>query len=358
MTEIVRGVVAGGWSVLVGWVVPALINTAILVYGVVPGASPIRMLRALSLTAGGDWPIGYLLAGLVAGLVFMALQVPLYRVIEGYLWPRRAFAWGRSRRLRAKRILERRLELATLASAEGDGTLDGQGRARLAELRADPALRRWAQADTARTAPQRGLLRERLHRFPVDDDQVIPTRLGNAIRRLEEYGYDRYRLDSQVFWYELSAVVPEQARRQVDNARIAVDFFVCLLYGHLVIAAVAVGSLVADPRRPWQLSAGALVLCALARAWYHAAVSATDEWATAVRGMVNLGRAPLARSLGLELPRTITDERAMWTLASKVSRLPYDPRAAALDRYRTSAAGHDGWADPADRASPADSAGD
>ena len=83
------------------------------------------------------------------------------------------------------------------------------------------------------------LLDERLHRYPSDDRQVTPTRLGNAIRRFEEYGYDRFRLDSQVLWHELNAVVLESARKQAEDARTSVDFFVCLIYGHLLVAVSA-----------------------------------------------------------------------------------------------------------------------
>lgn len=82
---------------------------------------------------------------------------------------------------------------------------------------------------------RRALLQERLARYPVDAGQLAPTQLGNAIRHFEEYANDRYRLDSQLLWNELTAVAPDQARRQVDVARTSVDFFVCLLYGHGVV---------------------------------------------------------------------------------------------------------------------------
>jgi hypothetical protein len=68
--------------------------------------------------------------------------------------------------------------------------------------------------------------------------------------------------------------------------------------------------------------------------WYRTAVAATDEWAAAVRALVNVGRAPLAHSLGLALPKSLLEERSMWTLVSKFTRIPYDDPAVALDRYR------------------------
>ncbi|MGW9026539.1 hypothetical protein ACWGQ5_20560 [Streptomyces sp. NPDC055722] len=53
------------------------------------------------------------------------------------------------------------------------------------------------------------------------------------------------------------------------------------------------------------------------------------------RALVNTGRKPLAENLGLVLPADIADERRMWTLVGKLSRLPYDDKAAALNPYRS-----------------------
>jgi hypothetical protein len=83
----------------------------------------------------------------------------------------------------------------------------------------------------------------------------------------------------------------------------------------------------------WGVVAGLLVVAHL---WYRAAVITTDDWAAAVRAMVNVGRVPLAQALGLRLPDGLADERTMWTLSSQLTRLAYDDRATQLDKYRTS----------------------
>jgi hypothetical protein len=138
-----------------------------------------------------------------------------------------------------------------------------------------------------------------------------------------------------VLWYELSTVAPELTGKQVDRARTTVDFFVCLLYGHLIVALTVIGTLVAGARRWTPVPvAAALLLVAFAHVWYRIAVVATDDWAGAVRAMVNVGRRPLTEALGLRLPGGIAHEREMWALVSKLARLPFDPRAAALDRFR------------------------
>lgn len=53
-----------------------------------------------------------------------------------------------------------------------------------------------------------------------------------------------------------------------------------------------------------------------------------------MRALVNAGRKPLADSLGLVLPKELAEERRMWTLVSRFSRIPFHERASALDRYR------------------------
>jgi hypothetical protein len=127
--------------------------------------------------------------------------------------------------------------------------------------------------------------------------------------------------------------VDERVTRQVEQARTTVNFFVALLYGHVLLAAaVAVTALAGLRPLLW---IAALGLPALAYAWYRLAVLATDDWAAAVRAMVNIGRAPLAAALGLTLPETLSDERRMWARQSRLVRLAYDERSDGIDPVRT-----------------------
>ncbi|WP_393063037.1 hypothetical protein [Streptomyces sp. LN549] len=277
-----------------------------------------------------------LTASVLMGLILNALQIPLYRVLEGYLfWPARLYA-RRSRHHRGRR---------RMLADEVTRTRSARRAAAERAQPADTALRPLTSGGAASgvsdprydvaTATQQALLGERLARYPVQDDQVTPTRLGNAIRRLEEYGYDRYRLDSQVLWNELTATAPEQARRQVDIARTSVDFFIALLYGHTALVAMALGATSVEGADPQILLGTAGVLGILCPLWYRAAVAATDEWAASVRALINLGRHPLAQAMGLNLPQDIEEEREMWRMVSRMSRTRFQDGAAALNRFRS-----------------------
>ncbi|MCX4826122.1 hypothetical protein OG883_41365 [Streptomyces sp. NBC_01142] len=301
MGDIAKGVLGGGWALLVGWILPTALNVAVFTLAVAPSLHRPTALDPLWPASNGPTALLLLVAAVLLGLVLNALQTPLYRVLEGYaLWPTAAYERGcRVQRSRHQRTVDRL---------------------------ADPTF----------TSPiRRAILQEKFNRYPVSDKQITPTRLGNAIRRFEEYGYDRYRLDTQVLWNELASSAPEPTTKQVVTARTSVDFFVALLYGHAAVAVTAFASLSAShAHRPVLVITG-VTLAVLTPAWYHGAVAATDEWAAAVRALVNLGRKPLADGLGLVLPKSLEDERRMWQLVTRISTKSYAPAAdTAFEPYR------------------------
>lgn len=336
MSDIAKGILAGGWSLVAGWIVPVAINVLIFGLFVLPSLGSIPMARQI---LNAPWPersLAGLGVAVVFGLVLSALQNPLYRVLEGYLfWPPRLARFRRDYHAKVKTLQQDRLDVIRLRTLDLQGLLSPQEKQRLADLLAKPPVNRHAEQDLARPAVQRSLLRERLRRYPIDDDQLAPTRLGNAIRRFEEYGYDRYRLDSQALWYELTAVAPSRLTRQVDNARAGVDFFICLMYGNLALAAVALVSLTATRPHYWTLviTAGALIW--LIPVWYRLAWVSTDDWALATRALVDLGRRPLAEGLGLNLPQELNREREMWRRYCRMVRRPYQAsNSSDLDEFR------------------------
>jgi hypothetical protein len=336
MNDIAKGILTGGWSLVAGWILPTAINALVFGFFILPSLYSISLARHLGHASAQDQTLAVLAVAAVGGLVLSALQTPLYRVLEGYLlWPARIARKRREHYVNSMSILQKRLDAIYFRSLDDPAPEDKQ---LLAELEADPDVSRFAKKDQARTTVQRALLAERL-RYPVDDKQVAPTRLGNAIRRHEEYGYNRYQLDSQALWYELTAAAPKPLSRQIDSARAGVDFFVCLLYGQLLVAVTALASLGAPHPHYWTLLVTAAVLVALTLVWYRLAWVNTDDWALAVRALVDLGRKPLAENLGLRLPRELDREREMWLRYCQMVLWPYDEdRAALLDEFRIAGA--------------------
>jgi hypothetical protein len=282
-----------------------------------------------------------LVIGVIIGLLLSALQTQLYRILEGYLGlPAPIVRWATYRQSARKAVLDGRVDRLDLMSAlESRGRLSAEGQRRLDEINSDVRIKKYADRDDRLTELQAALLTEKRKRYPVESRQVAPTRLGNAIRRLEEYGSNRFNLDSQTMWYELYIQSPEEARNQVNQSRTTVDFFVCLLFGHLLVAVALTFELLAlDLRRPTILVFVIVVLALLAMVWYRAAIAATDTWAAAVRALVNVGRKPLAEGLGFQLPATLSEEREMWDGVGRTVDQPYHPAARATDKYRSTIA--------------------
>jgi hypothetical protein len=277
VTDILKGLSAGGWSFLVSWVFPSALYSSLFAVLVFPN---LKLQSAIILA--------FIAIGL--GLLLSATSTVLYRILEGYyLLPGSVRKWKMQRQLNRKHKYLRKLE----RSREDAGESDRNG---------------------ARTANSIdiALISEKLHRFPVDDSQVAPTRLANGIRAFETYGYDRFSLDSQIFWSELIAVAPKPLRDAEDQARASVNLFVSLIY---LSVAFGVASFFAALRM--NVNEGRLLLFGvlaliLSPVWYEFAVLSTSNWHSAVQALVNTGRRELAFRLGLQLPKKFADERLMW----------------------------------------------
>jgi hypothetical protein len=338
VTAIITSLLGGGWELVAGWVLPTALNSVLFGVLVLPAFRRVSGLGPIAMASNPEKALALLAGAVIGGLVLSALQTPLYRVLEGYRgMPARLRHWRTQRHIRRKHLLEKRLRVARLSFRETKGSLRPGEAAELARLRKDPVLSKVPETTGKLSPVTISVLAEKYRRYPVDDGQVLPTRLGNAIRRFEEYGYDRYRLDGVTMWNALVGVVPDGVRKRVDSSRVGVDFFVCLLYGQFILALCGVAALITAPGD----RAGAIMAIAvplvLIPVWYRLAVEATDEWAAAFRGLVDIGRRPLADALGLALPATLEQERRMWQLASRFSRRPYSATDAELDQFRVSA---------------------
>jgi hypothetical protein len=338
VTAIVTSLLGGGWELVAGWVLPTALNSLFFAFLVLPAFRHVTGFHAVLVASHPQQALVLLTVAVVGGLVLSALQTPLYRFLEGYSWPGRARRRRIAHHVTAKGRLSKRLRLARLARRNDAGELSEPQAAELAALMDDPALKHAPERRHVLSPLEISLLAERLRRYPVDDGQVLPTRLGNAIRRFEEYGWDRYRIDIITMWHALTGVVETAVRKQVDAGRTSVDFFVCLIYGHVAVALGAVAALAVDPRHATRPAVAIAVAVAASVVWYWLAVKGTDEWAAAVRGLVDLARKPLAESLGLDLPGTLEQERSMWELVSRQSRRPHGDRDSELDRFRAVAA--------------------
>lgn len=306
MTEVLKAFAGGSWAFLVSWLLPTVAAAglfAIVVYPQVPKDYTTGLLKLDSTTG----PVAVGLAIFVLAFVTASFSQQLYRILEGYLiWPGFLQDW-KIQRHRARR---ERLQLTFRSLSDQTG------------LRAS-------------------LLLERLRQYPDDDRQVAPTLFGNSIRALEMYANDRYDLNTLVLWNDLVASAPDSLQKEEETARASVNFFVAMIYWSVVLAVVSLSTFVAVSlpdswRHPkWQLLLVGALGVLLPAAFYGAAVGRCVYWFSAVRALVNTGRIRLAANLGLQVPDSIEQERAMWRAASSFVYWEYGAnRAKRLDQYR------------------------
>lgn len=286
MSEIAKGLI-GLWSLLAGWIFPAFIFVELgaITAAVVLDREPFKSFFARPLV---DSQSTILFIAAVLGFLFSALQKPLYKVLEGYWWPKPLRDWGIERQ-RAKR--ERKI------------------------AEANRAVRKRTRKESLVWVNMR---------YSNQADEVAPSTFGNAMRRFETYAFDRYHLDSQVLHHHLSASTPESVMRAQDAARVTVDFGVCTAWSGILLTATSLSMWVGLGGRDMLLVWVALLSAAAAVAGYRIAILGTDEWAATVRAQVDLGRGKLATSLGLKMPQNIEKEREMWLHLNRFIKAPYD----------------------------------
>ncbi len=278
MGELFKAITGGLARFVFSWFVPSVVTLGLFWIFVLPSvrdAWPFRPIAAAGRESDVTAGIVFAFVVLVFSILFAYTSLPIYRFLEGYNLPKplaRRFHRRQLQEWRRIRWLEERSRLA------------GQ--------------------------PVPGLDLERIKLYPLRADQVAPTRLGNALRAMETFGYTRYGLDSQSLWFELQSVVPETTRRNTEEGRAPVDFFVssiahmtvlsvlCLIVG---VSTLNVGTCL--------IGLGAAATVPLS---YRLAVRNVKDWGDAVKALVNLGRIPLADHFGLSMPDELSEERNMW----------------------------------------------
>jgi hypothetical protein len=314
MSSLLSGLLAGGWPFLVGWVFPTILAVVAFDVLIEVNNHKLPLISLLQLSATGQ-AIVIVVAAFGIPLLLSALQTQLYRILEGYYFPTQLQVARQNHHRRQRDAVAKKLDTVAKkldAAAGSMNTVTTSSR------------------DAVGQALRYGLLLERLRRYPIDNSQIAPTRLGNAIRAFEVYGSHRFCIDSQVLWYELIGVAPEKTRADLERARAGVDFFVALVYLSTLGGAACIIMSFLQGKPTLGLIIGGIIALCLAPGWYEFAVRSTDDWYQAMQALVNLGRKPLAESLNLTLPGTLEAEREMWKRVGWLINLEYNSQISEL----------------------------
>jgi len=302
-------------TLILGWYVPVLVAAFLFVVVLYPPISHTGALTGIRTSAhqmGLHRAWIFVVFTLVWSIVMSLNSRLFYRLIEGYLWPKKLRSWRTNVHALQWDVLYANRDVREAESTEDPAAL-AVAEARLAkaidaQTNRRHTLLRGPLRKVARPVPWfvNGSTRE----YPDEEKRLLPTRFGNRMRAFESYGATQYRLDSQTLWYELTAQVPKEIRDSLSSANIVSDSFICTLYMFLGLATIAflVGG-VYSRTSAFVLGAASLVIVLVS---HRRLLASTDEWRYAVQALVNIGRKPLAASLGFALPSTLETEREMW----------------------------------------------
>jgi hypothetical protein len=241
------------------------------------------------ISIGGIGALAFLSIGL--GLVIHPIQFAVVQFFEGY--------WGTARFaqfIRAQRILhyQRLCEDLVKESAEAVKTLDS-----LREKGIDSPVH------LAQLISRGGEAERILDNFPRADSDIMPTRLGNMLRRYESQAGVQYGMNALQVVPHLLLIAPPNHVAYVNDQRSQLDLAVRLTFISMAASATAV--LFLWPYGFWILIA--VIPYMLAYLTYRGSVVAAGHYGSSFDTLINLDRFLLYEQLHLPLPVSTANER-------------------------------------------------
>src|SRR5687768_11781917 len=172
--------------------------------------------------------------------------------------------------------------------------------------------------------------------LPVDIDRVGATDLANTLALAEEYPFERYGIDTAVFWPRLTAEIEPAKLDAIKasfgalNGFLNISFLLYVAAVELVIVAIVMTGWVTDPNPQLVLNTRwlALVVMVLGMfSWllgygaYRAAVGSARAVGNTMRTAFDYYRGNILKRFNLTMPDDIEQERVVWLrLAAFVRR--------------------------------------
>jgi hypothetical protein len=236
------------------------------------------------------------------GVVIHPIQFATVQFLEGY--------WGTGRiaqKIRSQRILHYQLLCRRLNQKRNDASdtlADWHDRKVRTTLTIRTPLRsQYDEADRIRSSA-----------FPANLEEVMPTRLGNALRRTESQAGRQYGMDALQVVPHIMLIAPASHVEYVNDQRSQLDLAVRMTL--VSAAASATALLFLWPYGFWAFVA--TIPYAVAYLSYRGAVVAAGHYGAAIDTLINLDRFTLYQQLHLQLPKSAKHEQHM---NEKVRRL-------------------------------------
>ena len=253
---------------------------------------PYRFAPSLIGYLAADLLVGTTVLGLlswVGGIVLLAVNRDLYRLMEGYgkYNPVKLFGEFEKRRYAKARAKLKKLD------DEYTQCLEAQ--------KAFP---------TASRTRRNQVMRQLAEEFPDKEEYLLPTPFGNVLRSFETYPREMYGLEAIDGWGRLLAVIPKEYIELMDGAKSQVDFWVNLGVVFILLQIEYVGLVYSfgGSLNGWVV----FLFIALGTIAPLRATSAAREWGDYVKSAFDMFAPKMRETLGFELPKNREEEEAQW----------------------------------------------
>jgi hypothetical protein len=230
---------------------------------------------------------GLVISTLVVALALHTIQFAIIQFLEGY--------WGGNavmRRLRASRIDHHRRRLRSLQVAFS------AARSQVRELDEDSFAR------TAASTTAADFLNA-IDAYPPEPDKILPTRLGNVLRKHEDRAGKAYGLDVLRVATLLAMVAPARHTTYLADQRNALELAVRLCASGMIAFAATIVLM-----WPWDLWLFlAVIPYTVSYISYRGAIVAARHYGDALAMLVSLNRFRLYEAMHVALPVDSDDER-------------------------------------------------
>ena len=272
---------------------------------------------------------GVLLVTILVASIFEMITTPVVRLYEGY-WNEgflTRLAIARQQKIKNKytRIAKKK-ELGTKMEeliAKRQASIDDEQQKLIDE--------QIASIDIQKTLEDRRAYNASYYIFPLDDDLLKPTSLGNVLAAAEEYSFQVYRLDSVIWWPRLATLLPETFRTQVDIA-LTPMLTVLNLTSIFILGALVEGYLLLSQHHWFLCGFSILSGLLLARVCYTAAINQAVVYGRFVRVAFDLYRHDILKQMHIPVPDNLVGERILWDLLTEWHYFYRPPWEASNDK--------------------------
>lgn len=152
--------------------------------------------------------------------------------------------------------------------------------------------------------------------LPIDSERVGPTSLANILAMAEEYPFERYSIDTAVFWPRLSPEIEPQKLESMTasfgmmNGLLNLSLLSYLFAFESLV--ISVGMLTGWIKPAWAPIISVVAGIVVGLAAYRAALGAARSVGNSLRAAFDCYRDRLLRSFNLRLPDDIEQERVVW----------------------------------------------